>query len=38
MNVFVPVLIAVPDVLTQPSGIRLKRIILMVPTPYVQQC
>lgn len=38
MNVSVPVFITVPDVLTQSLGIRLKRIILMVPTPYVQQC
>ena len=32
------VCIIVPDVLTQSLGVRIKKIILMVATPDIQQC
>ena len=35
---FMSVCIIVPDVLTESLGVRIKKIILMVATPDIQQC
>ena len=36
--IFMSVCIIVPDVLTESLGVRIKKIILMVATPDIQQC